>query len=229
MSGFHNHKKVKARKEHLCDCCKSKIVIGEEYEYNSGLNYGDFYTYKLCSFCVTVINQEFLNGDYNDGIDIECLLGDLEFNKEYMNIYRPKKNKSLWLRYVLDCWKRDEEIQNLKTEIWNIKKENKILTECFIPQNCEKHPCSKKIYDIVMNVHQAWEHNEYENISLFAKNIQLTKEIEKAKCALRFYANKEEWHKVEQNDHWHLLLEQSTIDGDGWYIAQQSLAELEER
>ncbi len=46
------HSKIRrSRKSHRCDCCGSVILLGEIYEYGSGIFDGDPFCFKSCGSC----------------------------------------------------------------------------------------------------------------------------------------------------------------------------------
>ena len=47
MLEFYHIKHPKARKEHVCDLCNSKILLGQTYERYSGKYNGDMFDLKL--------------------------------------------------------------------------------------------------------------------------------------------------------------------------------------
>lgn len=48
---FYNHKKPIARKEHICEMCGQKIMVGERYSRDVGKYDGDFFTRDLHLDC----------------------------------------------------------------------------------------------------------------------------------------------------------------------------------
>ena len=118
MSDFQNSKMVKARKDHKCDCCQSKIWKNSEYQYTSGVQDGDFYVYKLCTYCRKILSLEAAKQyPYGDGIDIENFLGDSDAVLEYYNILKVRPMKSQWLQLILAHWKS----QLLVDKLYEIK------------------------------------------------------------------------------------------------------------
>lgn len=78
--------KRKARKEHICDNCGSKIFKGEEYEVQT--NKQDIiYKWKLCNHCKELRRQMFIENYYPDGAtdqDFDDFLADhpeIEFKR----------------------------------------------------------------------------------------------------------------------------------------------------
>ena len=49
--GFWNSSKHEARKEHKCQYCQKKILIGETYHRETGTYDGEFNDYCLCERC----------------------------------------------------------------------------------------------------------------------------------------------------------------------------------
>ena len=66
MMDFFNDSTRKARKEHLCDCCKKVILPGEEYVCQSGKYGGEFFYHKYCKFCEAYINEFCRSGGYDE-------------------------------------------------------------------------------------------------------------------------------------------------------------------
>ena len=66
MLEFYHVKHSKARKEHVCDLCGSKIRLGQTYERYSGKYDGNMFDLKYCLNCEKVIDA-FLdeNDTYN--------------------------------------------------------------------------------------------------------------------------------------------------------------------
>lgn len=58
-------KRVKARKEHWCDWCDSKILKGEEYTYSKNITDGNFHSWKECGRCKWIVKEMFNKG-YGD-------------------------------------------------------------------------------------------------------------------------------------------------------------------
>ena len=58
--------KRKARKEHICDTCGSKIYKGEEYEIQTNKFDGKLYTWKSCYYCEPLVKQMFEEGHQMD-------------------------------------------------------------------------------------------------------------------------------------------------------------------
>ena len=50
-SAFSSTSFPKAKKHHRCNECSRIIVIGENYEKNSGKYDGDMFTHKMCAHC----------------------------------------------------------------------------------------------------------------------------------------------------------------------------------
>lgn len=63
-----SNKKTKARKEHICDTCGSKIYINEEYDLQTNKFDGQIYNWKQCNHCKDIISRMSNEGDYPDGI-----------------------------------------------------------------------------------------------------------------------------------------------------------------
>lgn len=63
-----SRKKRKARKEHICDTCGSKIYIGEEYDSQTNKFDGLIYNWKQCNHCKHIVNRMFNEGWFPDGI-----------------------------------------------------------------------------------------------------------------------------------------------------------------
>lgn len=58
----------KARKDHTCDTCESKIYKGEEYDYQTNIYGGEIYNWKQCHYCKSITDRMFKEGYYPDGI-----------------------------------------------------------------------------------------------------------------------------------------------------------------
>lgn len=56
--------RVKARKEHICDCCDKKIVVGEEHEVATYYD-GQIYDWRTCDRCKSYVQEAFGNSDYS--------------------------------------------------------------------------------------------------------------------------------------------------------------------
>ena len=52
----------------------------------------------------------------------------------------------------------------------------------------------------------------------------MRKEIERLREALEFYADENEWYTREGGS-WKLCFNSGTVDGDGYFVAQQALKE----
>lgn len=63
-----SNKKTKARKEHICDTCGSKIYIGEEYDLSVNKFDGLIYNWKQCNHCKHIVSRMFKEGWFPDGI-----------------------------------------------------------------------------------------------------------------------------------------------------------------
>lgn len=59
--------KRKARKDHICDTCRSRIQKGEEYEISTNKDNGELYTWKQCYHCKPIVERMFKEGFYPDG------------------------------------------------------------------------------------------------------------------------------------------------------------------
>lgn len=66
----------RARKQHVCSECGDFIPVGGSYQTASGMNDGDFWTYKTCLVCTEIRAAFSCNGityggifweDFNDG------------------------------------------------------------------------------------------------------------------------------------------------------------------
>lgn len=105
-------KLIKAKKEHVCDCCNTLINKGEDYHYVVQISDGDFVTTKLHPSCNNAVNKilcywfETGSGDYisdygytfseviseinsllrDKGIDTHGL-SDKELIKQYLEVY----------------------------------------------------------------------------------------------------------------------------------------------
>lgn len=78
-------KKVKARKNHICNMCGSTIYIGEKYDLEAIKNDGAIYTWKQCDHCKGVLSRMSLKGWYPDGISkqmFESFVYDNQINFE---------------------------------------------------------------------------------------------------------------------------------------------------
>ena len=67
MMEFYNSYTQKAKKEHICEACQQKILIGERYQYESGKFDGQFFDRHYHLDCHNVM-QNF----WNDSIDDDC-------------------------------------------------------------------------------------------------------------------------------------------------------------
>jgi DNA-directed RNA polymerase subunit RPC12/RpoP len=57
-----------ARKEHVCEYCNKKILVGEKYSRESGMYEGEFNDYCLCDRCRNIISYvKSESGDYELG------------------------------------------------------------------------------------------------------------------------------------------------------------------
>lgn len=61
-------KRTKARKEHICDMCGSKIYAKENYDLETIENNGTIYNWKQCDYCKGIVSKMSLEGWYPDGI-----------------------------------------------------------------------------------------------------------------------------------------------------------------
>lgn len=71
--------KRKARKDHICDTCGSKIFKGEEYEYTANVDCGNIWGWKSCYHCEPLVRQMFEEGFFPDGYndtDFDNFLAD---------------------------------------------------------------------------------------------------------------------------------------------------------
>lgn len=59
--------KRKARKEHICDTCRSYIYKGEEYEISTNKDGGVIYTWINCYHCKPIVERMFREGFYPSG------------------------------------------------------------------------------------------------------------------------------------------------------------------
>lgn len=57
-------KRVKARKNHICDTCGSNIFKGEEYELQTNKFEGEIYNWKNCDHCEPIRKQTFTENYY---------------------------------------------------------------------------------------------------------------------------------------------------------------------
>lgn len=66
-------KRVKARKEHICDFCRKKIFVGEEYRYSKHTFDGQIYDWHSCDRCRGYVTKAFEElGDWaSDGLTEE--------------------------------------------------------------------------------------------------------------------------------------------------------------
>lgn len=64
-------KRIRARKEHSCDYCEKKIVIGEEHEISTYASEGMVYDWRVCDRCKPFVDEAFSNDDYSwdDGMN----------------------------------------------------------------------------------------------------------------------------------------------------------------
>lgn len=75
-SDFYSIQKIKsARKEHTCKCCRTKILIGEPYEQQTGVYEGRFYSQKVCPACSKILGYLFYEKGYEE-LDISQCLGE---------------------------------------------------------------------------------------------------------------------------------------------------------
>ena len=63
-----SHKRVKARKGHICNMCGSKIYKNESYDLEAIENDGTVYNWKQCDHCKGIVTRMSLEGWYPDGI-----------------------------------------------------------------------------------------------------------------------------------------------------------------
>ena len=75
-------KRVKARKEHICDFCEKTIVKGEEYRLSTHVYDGEIYDWHSCDRCREYVSQAFkeLGNGLNEGLTAEEFY---DFMKEY--------------------------------------------------------------------------------------------------------------------------------------------------
>lgn len=69
MLEFYDIKHSKARKEHVCDLCGSKIYPGQVYERYSGKYDGDLFDLKYCLDCEKIINTFLDENGYDEYSD----------------------------------------------------------------------------------------------------------------------------------------------------------------
>lgn len=72
---------VRARKEHFCNWCHSKIEIGETYTFNKNITEGNIHDWKECYRCKDLVKEMFDMG-YGD----ECGYCDDDSFSEFMEI-----------------------------------------------------------------------------------------------------------------------------------------------
>lgn len=96
------YKERKARKEHKCDYCSGKILVGENYLWSKHVMDGDLYEWKshsLCNFLVS--HYDMYKWCNNDGLTEESFKECIneEFNKEFGDTDEciPVKEKVLML------------------------------------------------------------------------------------------------------------------------------------
>lgn len=84
-------KRVKARKEHICDFCEKKIAKGEEYRLSTHIYDGEIYDWHSCDRCKEYVSQAFkeLGNCLNEGLTAD------EFY-DFMRSYHPDVAKEWW-------------------------------------------------------------------------------------------------------------------------------------
>jgi hypothetical protein len=84
-------KRVKARKEHICDFCEKKIAKGEEYRLSTHIYDGQIYDWHSCDRCRGYVSQAFKY--YGDLLD-EGLTAEAFY--EYMRECCPDVAEEWW-------------------------------------------------------------------------------------------------------------------------------------
>lgn len=84
-------KKVKAKKEHICDFCGKKIAVGEEYRLSTHVCENEIYDWHSCDRCKKYVEYAFeeLGNCLNEGLTAE------EFY-DFMREYYPNMAKQWW-------------------------------------------------------------------------------------------------------------------------------------
>lgn len=89
MSDFYVATQRKARKDHICDLCATKILKGQEYINAAGMYEGDFFSHKLHMLCDNHINMYLEKTGY----------GEFSFSEV---------NEWLYENYCFECYHHDE-------------------------------------------------------------------------------------------------------------------------
>lgn len=66
MLEFYRQRYPVARKEHECEYCHRIIPKGERYSYEAGKFDGDMFSRKLCSECMSILNDYFIENDVEE-------------------------------------------------------------------------------------------------------------------------------------------------------------------
>ena len=128
MSGCSSFKRVKARKDHKCECYRQRhekdgdaadrdsirciIHKGDFYQIQSGIFEGEPYTYRTCLFhaaVVSAIYKEEAPWMRGEGVDFDCIEEYIDCSsskdwRKWINLIRKE-----YRRLKLDCAKRKAE------------------------------------------------------------------------------------------------------------------------
>ena len=105
MSTLYNERKInKSRKEYKCNTCESIIPKGRSYVRTFNVDGRDVSDDKYCLICFGIIKQEVSTGEYEDGINTEQLLWDIEPDEKYFEMLQTIPNKGRSLEKLLTRW-----------------------------------------------------------------------------------------------------------------------------
>ncbi len=100
-------KNKKARKEHQCKCCKSKILIGEPYEKQVGVYEGDFYSNKLCPICSQILDYLFYDKGY-DELDIGDCLSEIEIDEKIYELLKQISHPTPFVEILISSYEEEK-------------------------------------------------------------------------------------------------------------------------
>ena len=74
---LNKEKRIIARKQHKCDCCRGAIIPKTEYARIEFTDNGEFVTWKFCGKC-EYARQEMLLALSDGGLDMEYTIADID-------------------------------------------------------------------------------------------------------------------------------------------------------
>ena len=93
MTTLSEPKEIKSRKEHRCDFCSEKIIVGQKYTKSSYANDGSVYHWKVHNYCDKLSHTLKMYEDFNEGVTMDDFMENVsEAHQEILTSIIPTED-----------------------------------------------------------------------------------------------------------------------------------------